>query len=315
MEKELYRTLQVRFIKLQFTIAFLQESRLPEDKVSAIRGGMGEMLLRMNCVRDRQCELCDFEPECIVQKTMYTKFEKTPEFVTTSGSVGYLLECEDNRRNFKKGETLDFYLVLFGKTIVYFNQFVQAFWEMGRQDGIGRSRARFRIASIRNMEGQSLLEGNFLNMKKYIVHVLYDYMLFRKMNLDMGGLKNKIVFETPLALKYRNEFLQEFQLNAIVGAVVRRIYMLDCLEGIETGFYDRYRYRDEVLPEFLQQEYCLASVARYSARKNEKMILKGIKGYGLLPELPEEIWQILIVGELVHIGQNTSFGFGRYSLQ
>ena len=79
MEKGLYDALQVRFIKLHFTVAFLQDSQLPEDKVSAIRGGMGEMLLRMNCIRDRQCESCDFEPECIVQRTMYSKFEKTQD--------------------------------------------------------------------------------------------------------------------------------------------------------------------------------------------------------------------------------------------
>ena len=59
----------------------------------------------------------------------------------------------------------------------------------------------------------------------------------------------------------------------------------------------------------------LVSVFRYSTRKNERMILKGIKGYALLPELSEDIWQILMIGELIHIGKNTSFGFGRYSIQ
>ena len=56
----------------------------------------------------------------------------------------------------------------------------------------------------------------------------------------------------------------------------------------------------------------LVSVFRYSTRKNERMILKGIKGYALLPELSEDIWQILMIGELIHIGKNTSFVFGRY---
>ncbi len=315
MEKGLYDALQVRFVKLRFTISFQQDSCLPEDKVSAIRGGMGEMLLRMNCIRDRQCGSCDFESECIVQRTMYSKFEKTPEFVTTDGSIGYVLECEDNREHFGKGETLEFYLILFGKTIIYFNQFVQAFQAMGIQNGIGKNHSRFQIVSIRNSEGEPILEKNFLNMKKYIVHVLYDYILFRKMWYEISGNRSRMVFETPLTLKYRNEFLQEYRLNVIVNAVVRRIYMLDCFEGIESDIYDKYKCEDVSVPEFLGQEHDLVSVCRYSTRKNGKMILKGIKGYALLPELPEDIWQILMVGELIHIGKNTSFGFGRYSIQ
>lgn len=315
MEKGLYDALQVRFIKLHFTVAFLQDSQLPEDKVSAIRGGMGEMLLRMNCIRDRQCESCDFEPECIVQRTMYSKFEKTPKFVTTGGSIGYVLECEDDRRYFRRGETLDFYLILFGKTIVYLNQFVQAFQEMGIRSGIGKSHARFLISDIKNTEGQSVLMNNVLDMRKCIVHVLYDYLLFRTMWSDITRQGNRIVFRSPLTLKYQNEFLQEFRLNAIVNAVVRRIYMLDCFEGIESDIYEKYNYGGIIVPEFLQQENYSVRVCRYSTRKNEKMILKGIKGHALLPKLTEDIWQILIVGELIHIGKNTSFGFGRYVIQ
>lgn len=315
MEKGLYDALQVRFIKLRFTVAFLQDSQLPEDKVSAIRGGMGEMLLRMNCIRDRQCKACDFEPECIVQKTMYSKFEKTPKFVTTGGSIGYVLECEDGRGYFREGETLDFCLILFGRTIVYLNQFVQAFREMGMQNGIGKSHARFQIYDIKNTEGQSVLEKNILDMRKCIVHVLYDYILFRNMWSNIMVMGSRMVFKSPLTLKYRNEFLQEFQLDAIVNAVIRRIYMLDCFEGIESDIYKKYNYSDIIVPEFLQQEHHLVHVCRYSTRKNEKMILKGIKGQALLSELSEDIWQILIVGELIHIGKNTSFGFGRYVIQ
>lgn len=315
VERDLYDALQVRFIKLCFTVSFLQDSCLPGDKVSALRGGMGEMLLRMNCIRDRQCEICDFESECIVQRTMYSRFEQKPEFVTTGGSIGYVLECEDGREHFGRGETLDFYLILFGKTIVYFNQFVQAFQAMGLQNGIGKNHARFEIACVRNTEGQAILERGFLNMEKYKVHVLYDDLLWRKKSHEIDRHTKRMVFETPLALKYRNEFLQEFQLNAIVNAVVRRIYMLDCFEGIESDIYEKYKYEDDCLPEFLGQEHALVSVCRYSTRKNGKMILKGIKGYALLPELPDDVWQILMVGELIHIGKNTSFGFGRYLIQ
>ena len=312
MERQLYEALQVRFVKLHFTIAFLEDSRLPKDKVSALRGGMGEMLLRTNCVRDRQCEICDFESECIVQRTLYSKFEKKPEFVTTGGSVGYVLECEDYREDFNSGETLDFYLILFGKSIVYFNQYVQALHTMGEQCGIGKYHARFRVVGIRNTEGQPILKERSVNMNQYIVHILYDYVMFRKMQFDVTKSENIIIFDTPLTLKYQKEFQQEFQMVPILNAIRRRIYMLNCFEGIESDLL--YNYENSMIPEILQQEHHMVHVCRYSTRKNEKMILKGIKGYIVLPGLPQDVTELLLAGELIHIGKNTSFGFGRYHL-
>lgn len=312
MTKQLYDALQVRFVKLHFTITLLEDSRLPVDKVSALRGGMGEMLLRMNCVRNRTCEICDFESACIVQRIMYSRFVKNPEFVTTGGSVGYVLECEDQRNHFRSGESLDFNLILFGNTIVYFSQIVQAFHEMGIRIGIGKYHARFRLTGIRNTEGCPILEGHSLNMDKFVVHVLYDYIIFRKIHSDLSGRKKMILFDTPLTLKYQNEFLQEFKLDAIINAVRRRIYMLDCFEGIESDIYNG---RSVVSSKILHQEHQFVTVCRYSSRKNRKMLLKGITGCALLTELSSEDICLLLAGELVHIGKNTSFGFGRYHIE
>lgn len=313
IKEQIYQALQVRFVKLYFTIAFKENSRLPKDKVSALRGGVGDILLDLNCIRNRQCETCDFESECIVQRIMYSKYEKRPEFVTTDGGIGYILECEDYRENFKAGDTMDFCLILFGKTIVYFNQYVQAFQVMGRQCGIGKSHAKFQITGIRNTEGQSIFQGDIVNMDKYVVHTLYDYILFREMSDEHIMYKNTIIFDTPLALKYQNDLLKEFQIEAILNSILRRIYMLNCFEGKET---DIMSYNDDIgpAPEILRQEHYPVHVCRYSTRKDCKMILKGIKGYAVLAELSQEAALLLMVGELIHIGKNTSFGFGKYHL-
>ena len=196
--------LQVRFVKLHFTAAFCEDSILPRDKVSAIRGGMGEMLLRMNCVRDRQCGTCDFDRECTVQKILYSPFDRKPDFVTTDGGVGYVLECENYQEYFKAGEKLDFYLILFGKTIVHFYQLYQAISMLGEQEGLGKYHARYHIIGIKNMEGMLISDGKTVDMDRYVVHMLYDYIMFR--NLRYGTFTGKkdalLIFDSPLALKY-----------------------------------------------------------------------------------------------------------------
>ena len=49
-------------------------------------------------------------------------------------------------------------------------------------------------------------------------------------------------------------------------------------------------------------------------RKQEKMLLRGIKGFIETEPIKEELLQLLLAGELLHIGKNTSFGFGQYKI-
>ena len=89
----------VRYIKLHFELELVADTVMPVNKASAIRGGIGEMLLRANCISDRDCDKCDFESECLVQRTMYSKFDKELKLVSDVNSIGYIIECEDYRED------------------------------------------------------------------------------------------------------------------------------------------------------------------------------------------------------------------------
>ena len=54
--------------------------------------------------------------------------------------------------------------------------------------------------------------------------------------------------------------------------------------------------------------------ARYSNRQNMKMKLGGLIGYIYLETDDLETKKLLIAGELLHLGKNTSFGLGDYIL-
>lgn len=309
MENQLYEQMRARFVKLYFTIIFLEDTMLPVNKVSAIRGGMGEMLLRMNCVRNRNCENCDFESECVVRRTMYSKFEIKPDFVTTGESIGYVLECEDRRTRFFEGDSLEFKLILFGKTIAYLNQFLQAFAMLGMY-GLGREESRFQITMVKNTWREVLFDGNRIYMEQYRIGSICDYVDYRIQN-HPEKWKNHMVFSTPLTLKYHNEFIQKFQMEPIINAVKRRIYMLNCFEGKENGRI----CQEFVAPEIVSQNCKLKQVDRYSARQGGKMTLKGIKGQLQLENIEEDLLVLFLAGELIHIGKNTSFGFGKYHIE
>lgn len=306
--QQLEKALQIRYIKLHFGIRFYENTRLPMNKVSAIRGGMGEMLLRTNCIRDRKCEKCDFQTECIVRRTMYSQFDQKPDFVTTGDSVGYVLECENYEEFFKSDEMLKFNLILFGKTIVYFSQFLQALYQLG-EFGLGKEHSKYEIVSITNTVGKDILKGQNIFMEQYEVQTIWDYVIYRMS--QSTGKENKIRFKTPATLKYQGQIQKELSLEAIISAILRRIYILDCFEGLKC---DEMHWCGEY-PEIILENSRQMTVYRYSSTQNQKVPLRGVKADLRLAKIPEGLLPLLLAGELIHVGKNTSFGFGRYRVK
>ena len=304
----------IRYVKLHFSLRLMEDTLLPTYKTSALRGGMGEMLLRANCISDRNCDTCGFEPECIVRRTMYSKMEIEPGFMSKGDSVGYVLECEDYRTEFREGDELCFNLILFGKTIVYFSQFLNVFYALGRS-GLGKYHSHFEIADVRNTLGRSLIRGQNIYMADYIVTTVGDYVQYRMSQLatEMGDLPESVTMrlQSPLAVKYQGAELLRLNPQALMSTAYRRIYILNCFEGIEM---DRYLPEDFPLPEITEQDVHSSRVSRYSFRREQKMIFQGIEGTVELGSLTEKSLKLLLAGELIHIGKNTSFGFGRYHI-
>ena len=299
---------QIRYTKLHFTIRFIEDTVVPKYKASALRGGMGEMLLRANCIRDRDCENCDFESECLVRRILYSKMEIQPAFMTKGDSVGYVLECENYQTDFTAGDEIRFNLILFGKTIVYFSQILNAFYVLG-QMGLGKDHSRFEIVSVTNTRGDPILKDGNVMMQQYQILTVKEYVDYRLRNHQSKGKALIIKFQSPLTLKYQGEYLREFHMDAIYEAIKRRIYMLDCFEGI---YQEQDRDGEMQAPGIIHQECHQVEVPRYSNHQQSKMILRGIEGQIEIEEVSEELLKVLFAGELIHIGKNTSFGFGRY---
>lgn len=295
---------QTRFTKVRFTLEMIESCRMTGDKESALRGGIGEMLLRQYCIRDRMCEHCSFETACIVQNFMYAKYRIKPEFHTKGESIGFVIEADRGKRNYVSGETMSFSITLFGDTIVYINPIIQAIHMLG-QVGIGTENARFQIKEIRNRRGQQILENGNFYYERYLVETLADYVKERKEELRTP---KQLLFIRPLTIKYRSEFLTEFHMQAILNSVSRRLYMLACYEGNEA---EELRFYEEI-PVILSQQVEHQQVTRYSNRKQQKITMKGISGAIEVDGIREEILEFLLAGELTYIGKNTKFGFGKY---
>ena len=301
----------IRYIKLHFVTKIIDNGAVPVYKESAMRGGMGEMLLRTNCVRDRECEACDFESECIVRHTLYSKMEIQPPFMTSGDSVGYVIECADHRDKLIEGDNLEFNLILLGKTICLFSQFLNALYALGMA-GLGKDKVRYSIMSIITSSGDSILNGNDVLMENFKIHTVSDYIGFRKQQILDKKDEVTIKFLTPTTIKYRDSQIAEFKIEALLEACCRRIYMLDCFEGIHSDIHELEYTNSLIHPTITYEEHKRVKVRRYSNHQKGAMYLRGIEGTLKLKGVTEECLDILIACELLHVGKNTSFGFGSY---
>ncbi|MBP3199228.1 MAG: CRISPR system precrRNA processing endoribonuclease RAMP protein Cas6 [Butyrivibrio sp.] len=195
---------------------------------------------------------------------------------------------------------------------MYFKQFLNAFYMLG-QAGLGKEKSQFSIVAVTNTEGAFIFQHDELRMNEYRTRKVSDYVSYRKEKLSSED-QIKIVFKTPLTIKYRGENLCEFRPDALIEALSRRIYMLDCFEGIDSGIHELDYVRAIVIPTTLYESHKKVSVRRYSNHKRDAMRLEGIEGELALKEVSEELLEMLIAGELIHVGKNTSFGFGRYRI-
>ena len=311
MNDLLEKSLHVRYTKLNFMIRFPEYCIVPVSKTSALRGGIGEMLLRAHCVKDRVCETCDFLEECIVQRTMYSRFIHKPEFMTTGASIGYVIECENYQEHMEAGEEMEFKLLLFGKTIVYLSEYLSAIYALGNH-GLGKYHARFVIKRITNTRGRSIMDGNNIYMTDYQAENLKSYVEARRKLVTADQDTYTVVFKTATTMKYHGEFLQKFDADAIVQAACRRLYMLSCFENIDNTELMKYAFK---VPEILNQTVKHINVKRFSNRQESSMFLRGIRGSVVMTSIDEEVLDLLLAAEVFHLGKNTHFGFGKIRIR
>ena len=312
--------LDIRYSELRFTVRLISDSELPRFKTSAIRGGMGDMLLDEYCIREKirkengnKCDSCDYLDECIVQRIMYSKMDIEPAFMSSGNSIGYIVECLDSREQFEAGDTFEFKLILFGKNCFYLSQYLSAIYRLG-MNGIGKDHAQFQVISVRNMRIENILEENRVYKDKYRIDTINEYVEWRRKSLSNND-QIHIRIKTPLSIKKMGKQLSEIDIEAFIDNLNRRLYSLNCFEGND---HPELLEKKNNYPVMLDSESRTVSIPRYSFRKNQKIFLSGIYGSVDLDlenvENYSELIRRLLAGELIHVGSNTSFGFGGYEL-
>lgn len=345
--------LTTRISTFRFTMRTETEAWLPRYKGSTLRGAFGNALKRAVCIRrDLNCEICLVRRSCVYTQVFETlppegvaafrgqKYAPHP----------YVLEPPlEEKQQYAPGDRLTFGLTLIGRAIDYLPYLIFAIDQAGRR-GLGPKRGRFALESViwRPPHGQEsviydgasqrLAPGPFsTSAEEWIAHRHCQISNLKLPNLssspdlharttggesEISNLQSshlRLVFLTPVRLQVQGDLQGGISFELLVRNLLRRVWQLTLVHGGgELALDHRAMIEQARSVMTVRNELRWLDWERYSNRQQTKMKLGGLVGeveYGfagaakLAAFLP-----LVILGELLHVGKNTTFGLGKYEI-
>jgi hypothetical protein len=126
----------------------------------------------------------------------------------------------------------------------------------------------------------------------------------------------RLRFDSPLSLKSPEGFLERPDFQDFWRALVRRLSVLSAAWGISPAAPERFRELLEVGRAFetLSAEFERFPASRYSARREARLPLHGVRGELIAAGPVERVLPYLWAGQWLHVGSNTSQGYGGYGV-
>ena len=307
--------------KYLFSGIFEEDAILPYYKGSTFRGVFGHALKKVVCALKRQdCKDCLLREKCV-----YFFVFETPAAVNDPGGRKriaspphpYVIEPPDNTKtHFKKGESFDFTLLLFGRANDYLPYFIYAFEQMGKM-GIGQRiegrRSVFKLkrvtagdSPVYSSQDNKIGKGKFTHDLIAPDYLSEEYKPVRCLDL---------ILQTPLRLKFENSLQASLPFHLLVRAMLRRISSLNNYHGNGEPSLD---YRG-LVERAGSVEICRTSLKwfdwkRYSGRQDKSMLMGGMIGKVRYSGNLGEFVPLIKFCEKVHIGKQTSFGLGKIKI-
>jgi len=283
------------YLTTQYTVAVEETLRLPAFSGTAIRGALGESLRSEVCTTGApKCEDCPLLSTCAFGVIWEggANVELPKRFDSPPRPYIFVPPIFAAPQTFKKYATFRFGLTLLGSAVEHAPLLTEAASSISALgQGHGRS-----LVQVRRLEG------------------LRGLLTYSPTNSD-GPLNIKLELESPLQLKADGQTLEHFDPVAFTDRLVARVELLGSAYGTGEGlphrrFQDLSKYVQLVKAELVPHHF-----ERRSRRQDRKVPMMGFSGEVFLKNVHPDLLQLWKLGEVVHVGKQATFGFGRIRIQ
>lgn len=264
------------------------------DFSSAFRGIFFKILKRKFCFKKNiSCANCGFE-DCLYYNIFEKKYGDYLRFHP------YIIEHLETGKN-----KLIVNYKFFGRFAENFNDIMNTILQTQTEQLRYKNKYySIRINSINDDSSNSLYEEN--RSKIYIAPIKKISYLPQRIE------QIRLTFLTPFRIKYKNKLSDEFKIDAFMRNLKQRVNFFYKYFESERSNIPAIKDYDGI--EFESQTKWVEMI-RHSNRQNKKMKLGGILGKVILKNLSSEVYGLIKIGEIIHVGKQTTFGLGKYVVE
>jgi hypothetical protein len=305
--------------RLRFTLASVGQAELPGFKGLLLRSAFGRALRLQSCEHgpDARCEGCDEAQDCAFA-CLFAPRACSPRgsLDPSSDAVPYVLHVPlGDRARFKQDDLFVFELALYGWALNHLETMVRSM-ERAALDGLGKRRHVFGVVRVDDGWEQEPRQVYFTNVASELpsaIRTIEPDDLLRVDNYPVETIRLRFV--TPLRIKMGGRLLKSITLHELIRALVRRleeVWPTAITQGLMGNISAILKAANRA--ETIEDNLRWLDMERYSARQQTEMNFGGLVGDvtytgDLAPLVP-----LVALGELLHVGKNTTFGFGRIDL-
>jgi len=278
-------------------------SRFP---AATLRGGFGSTLRRLVCpTTDLQCSACLLRNNCVYCYLFETT--PSPDSVRLKNYKAvphpFTLWCDQT------GAVLRIELLLIGKAIQYLPYFIYTLRKLGTQ-GLGKEYVKFEIESVRTDAIEVFRNGS----ENVNMHFDNDNLHFFT-GEDSDGTCTLDIY-SPMLLRKDGRNVNGFDSYAFMSTLLRRItslYVFHC----DGDNFDNCKDLLDCWVSDIKADAQLKIVrnTRFSTRQQRQIDYDGFAGTVTLTGNIGRFLPLLQAGEVLAVGKNTAFGFGRYRIR
>ena len=308
----------MKFSDFEIILVSKEHCKLPRFKGSTLRGAFGHSFRRLHCSENcSDCSACSLKERCVYAYIFETPPPSGVKMLKKYPHAPHPFIIEpplEEKREYHPGEELSYRLILLGKAIKYVPHFIYAFEEMSKR-GLGYKRSSFHLARVysTNSLGSRLVysyQDRIVREEK----IFYNELVFPIPSSLPERLK--ILFITPTRLIYNSRLSRVPEFHILVRSLLRRLSLLSYYHsrGEFTELDFKSLIDSSLRVKFLSSKVKWQSWERYSNRQKRKINMGGFIGEAVYSKGWQNFYQLLKIGEIIHIGKGAVFGLGKYQL-
>ncbi len=302
---------------MRFTLEALTTGQMPESGSSIFRGMIGKLLREKNCInRGVSCEQCPFIRGCAYGSIFEPTSEAfAPKYRDKMHNISPPLVIDGPyfpEHKWREKEHAVIELLFIGDASLKVHHFGEIIEEIGTI-GVGKHRVKYRIHDVQQVfqhgDAAPLYENGYIAYE----NLRLEELTWSAETKDVDSLL--IRMETPFRLKYKGKYVNEITVESFILACLRRAeYVLNIHYGKNIDYDEE--FVEKLLRDLTirQPQIQWKDFHRYSSRQQKAMNLGGIVGSFELGGNAGRILPLLEFCSYFHIGKQTVFGCGKFSL-